>query len=264
MEETTPRGPDRVLLEIIALLAVLIAGAVLRYWLSTVLPFDAGELAVLLDGHMPGRHLRVPFIMFNGVGLFAGYLFVRRSTGPEGAMATLLLLQASLTFQEQALRIRPVVFVLLPAVVALTVWRLYRPATRLPPVGARICLVVAGVFAVRLLFLGVTLPARMADVRAETTADPADLLASLERCGGDGIVASAVDACDIAWPEQIGVAQQEAWLNHRSFLGPRSVTLPGAAPPDHVVLFDAAAASLFAVPPDDVDRARRRLAADAL
>ena len=149
MEETTPRGPDRVLLEIIALLAVLIAGAVLRYWLSTVLPFDAGELAVLLDGHMPGRHLRVPFIMFNGVGLFAGYLFVRRSTGPEGAMATLLLLQASLTFQEQALRIRPVVFVLLPAVVALTVWRLYRPATRLPPVGARICRVVAGVFAVR-------------------------------------------------------------------------------------------------------------------
>ncbi len=79
-------------IEIPALVAVLVGGAVLRYWLSTAIPFDASEFAALSEASVRDHGLRVPFIMFNGLSLFALYLLMRRAAGVQTAFALLLTL----------------------------------------------------------------------------------------------------------------------------------------------------------------------------
>lgn len=67
-------------------MAVLVAGAGLRYGLSTALPFDAAELDQLRDASVRGRQLRVPFIMINGASLFLLYLRIGpRARALDGA-----------------------------------------------------------------------------------------------------------------------------------------------------------------------------------
>ena len=78
---------DWIWLEVLALLSVLVAGAGLRYWLSTAIPLDASEFAALSRASVRDHGMRVPFIMCNGASLFALYLLVRRAAGIEAAFA---------------------------------------------------------------------------------------------------------------------------------------------------------------------------------
>ena len=68
-------------LEIPALFAVLMGGAVIRYWLSTVIPFDASEFEALTEAQVRSRSVRGIFVMVNGLALLALYLILRRSAG---------------------------------------------------------------------------------------------------------------------------------------------------------------------------------------
>jgi hypothetical protein len=74
---TVRESRNRLSVEIPALVAVLVGGAVLFYWLSTAIPFDASEFALLSEASVRDHGVRVPFIMFNGLSLFALYPDVR-------------------------------------------------------------------------------------------------------------------------------------------------------------------------------------------
>jgi hypothetical protein len=237
------------------LVSILVGGAGLRYWLSTALPFDASELASLAEATSPDRSLRVPFIMLNGASLFALYLLVRRSAGVSAALAILLLLQTSLGFQEQALRVRWLSAPLLVAMFVITYWRHMRPPTRAPAWAARAFAVLAALLVLRGVFLGVTLPARLERLRQENTADPHRLFASLERCGG-GVVTplERLRGCPLDWPARRSLEQQEALLDHlRSLDGDAASldapTLREGADPAGLAVFDPAAVTLLAVAP---------------
>ena len=242
-------------LEVLLLVSVLVGGAGLRYWLSTALPFDASELAALADATAPDRSLRVPFIMLNGASLFALYLLVRRSAGAPAALAVLLLLQTSLGFQEQALRIRWLAAPLLIAMFLVTTWRHTRPPGRAPAWAARGLAVLAGLLALRGLYVGATLPARLETLRRESAADPGLLFASVERCGGGVVTAlERLRGCPLAWPDGRSLDQQEALLEHLQRLGGDAAPLDGPAAlegvePSQVAVFDPAAVALLAVAP---------------
>jgi len=242
-----PAQRDWFWLEVLTLLAVLVSGAGLRYWLSTALPYDGWELSALADARVRDHSLRVPFIMINGASLMAFYLIVRRSAGVPAAFAALLLLQTSLLFQNQALRIRWVAAAILPAMVGLALWRFTRPHRRLPQRFSQALIALALLLALRGAYLGLTLPARVQAIKLETTANPAALFDSLRACGG-GVVTplEQLRGCSLAWPEQRSLAQQEALFEHASRLGSGVTTLADAEPvpeptgQERVAVFDVA------------------------
>jgi len=247
-------------LEILVLLGVLASGAAARYWLSTALPFSSEEMAALGEASVRNHSLRVPFMMLNGASLFAFYVFVRRSAGPETAFALLLLLQTSLTFQVHALRIRWASVGIMALVLAVTYWRLWRPATRAPRPLALGLAVLALLLAARGLYLGATLPQRLETIQQQTAADPERLRAALIACGGGTITALAkLEGCALDWPESRSLGQQEALLQHAQTLGeaarPMTSDWKGAGAAadrttserDRVAIFDEQAVALFVV-----------------
>ncbi len=258
----TPR--DHVWLELVTLVGILMAGAVFRFWLSTALPFDDAEMAALAEAMSPGHGLRVPFIMVNGVSLFAFYVIVRRSAGPPAALAALLALQTSVWFQTHALRIEWAAVGVLAGMLALAALRLTRPSTRLPARSSRVLLLVVALLLARGAWLGATLPDRLDDLRTEPAADPAPLFASLEACGGGAIMSlDVLHRCDVAWPETRSLVQQSALLDHRRLLGLQAVALDGRLPlPDAegawTVVYDEAGVGLLAVPDGPAVEAARR------
>jgi len=236
---------------VLALFVVLTSGAGLRYWLSTAIPFDASEFAALADAGTRNHTLRIPFIMFTGLGLLALYVLARRAAGVPAAFVVLLALQTSLTFQEYALRIRWSAFALPFALGALAYWRHTRPSWRPPPAAARGVLIVALLLGVRGLYLGVTLPERLDSIRRAAVADPDALLASVVACGGGSVTPlEQLRGCALAWPDRRSLAQQEALLEHSQHLAEAAVyfedsgTLPSPADP-HVAVFDPAAVAFF-------------------
>ena len=262
---------DGVPLELLALVAILVGGAVFRYWLSTVLPFDATEFDLLSEASHRGHAMRAPFVMLNGASLFSLYLLIRRSAGPEAALAGLLLLQSSVDFQEQALRIRWLTAPILVSMIALTYWRLMRPGRQAPRTIARGLLLLAALLGIRGLYLGATLPGRMDAIRTSVTADPETLFASVVACGGDIVTRlEKLTACELAWPEQRSLEQQEALLEHAQFLGSDTIYLGGNTPirPDgqqQLAVFDPAGVGFLAVPRGPlVEIALRRVRVDAL
>lgn len=261
------RGPrDASGYEIPALAAVLVGGAVLRFWLSTVVPFDAREFAMLSHAQVRTHGVRTMFIMVNGLSLLALYLFVRRSVGIAAAFAILLVLQASLTFQEAALRIRWASVPILVAGIALTWWRLTRPAGRLPRWLASGAAILAVLLATRELYLTVTLIPRLDAIRSETRADSEALHRSLIACGG-GLETRLEDlkGCELAWPTQRSLAQQEALLAHAQMLSggarivDRAASLPGTSEQPQVAIFDREGAALLLVEPGDSVRTAMRV-----
>lgn len=244
---------DWVGLEIPAVFAILVGGAVLRYWLSTVVPFDASELALLFEASMRDRGGRVPFIMFNGVALLMFYLVVRRSAGVAVAFALLLGLQTSISFQGMALRIRWSSAGILLFMLALAYWRHTRPARRAPSVVAVASSILAVLLGARGIYLGVTLPARLDVIRRETTGDVEALYASLVACGGGDVTRlETLRDCELSWPTQRSLDQQEALLRHAQALSSRASVFDGSGPVpqrehSHVGIFDRSAGAFFVV-----------------
>jgi hypothetical protein len=240
-------------LEIPALFAVLMGGAVIRYWLSTAIPFDEWEFEALTRAQVRSRSVRGIFVMVNGLSLLALYLILRRSAGIAVAFAALLCLQASLSFQEQALRIRPLGFVLLVALIALTWWRQTRPAWRPPRAVSIAATLLASVLAARELYIAVTLIQRIESIRETTEGDAATLLRSAVDCGGARVApVTTLRGCELAWPSVRSLAQQEAALQHVQMLGPDAVIFDGRAPlpgleGDRVAVFDEKAAAFLLV-----------------
>ncbi|MCK6538153.1 MAG: hypothetical protein L6Q84_34700 [Polyangiaceae bacterium] len=247
------------------LVATLVGGAVLRYWLSTVVPFDAGEVALLAEATDPERPLRVPFIMLNGVSLFVLYVVVRRSAGVSAAFAALLALQSSLSFQLEAMRVRwytPAVLITLFVVAYI---RLMRPGGQLPAKINRALIAGALVLGLGELYLLATLPRRMVEIRRESRADPATLVASFTPCATRGELPLArFTECPIAWPKTRSVEQQEALWEHQRRLGggATAVATAGDLPPvaaGRVVLLDQAGAGFLVVPEGPLLATARRM-----
>jgi len=249
----TRASRDWLWLEVLALLGVLVAGAGLRYWLSTAVPLDTSEFAALSRAAVRDHGMRVPFIMCNGVSLFALYLLVRRAAGIEAAFALLLLLQTSLAFQEHALRIRLWVAAFPPILAGLALWRYGRPPGHAPVFIARALLVVALLLGLRGLHVGLTLPGRMDAIRRAAAADPDALYESLVACGAGTIAPlGQLRGCRLAWPSHRSLEQQEALLRHAQRIGDDGVALDGSTPLPRtdealVAVFDRSAVALFAV-----------------
>jgi hypothetical protein len=263
----TTEGPRNASgLEIPALFAVLVGGAVLRYWLSTVVPFDAREFAMLSEAQVRTHGVRGIFIMINGMSLLALYLFVRRSLGIAAAFMILLLLQASLTFQVEALRIRWARVPILVAGIPLAWWRLTRPAGRLPGWLSTAAAVVAALLATRELYLMVTLIPRLDAIRSETRADSEALHRSLVACGG-GLETRLEDlrGCELAWPTSRSLAQQEALLAHAQMLGDQArmvaekADLTQMGEVQQVAIFDREGAAFLLVEPGETVRTAMRV-----
>ncbi|MBI3201946.1 MAG: hypothetical protein HYZ29_10415 [Myxococcales bacterium] len=249
------------------LVATLVGGAVLRYWLSTVVPFDAGEVALLAEATDPERPLRVPFIMLNGVSLFVLYVVVRRSAGVGAAFTAELALQSSLSFQLEAMRVRWFAPAVLIALFVAAYFRLMRPGKRLPARLDRGLLGCALVLSVGELYLLATLRTRMADIARETRADAAVLEASFTACGGRGeLPLDRFVACPVAWPKARSVEQQEALWEHQRRLGEDALAIagPGDVPPaanHRVTLFDRDGAGFVVVPEGPLAVTARRMLA---
>lgn len=260
------QGLDRFWLEAALLVATLVGGAVLRYWLSTAVPFDAGEVAILEDATDPERPMRVPFIMMNGVALFVLYIVVRRSAGVGAAFAAELALQGSLAFQLEALRVSWITPALLLVLILLAYLRLNRPAKRLPARVEKVLFGVALLLSLRQLQLLVTLPGRLAEIRQTSAADPNALAESLAACGGaDQLPIERFRECRIAWPATRSVVQQEALWEHQRRLGKdaRSVAAASATladlPASAVVLLDRRGAGFIVVPEGPLAVTARRV-----
>lgn len=265
---TERRPADWFWLEAGLLVATLVGGAVLRYWLSTVVPFDAGEIAILQDATDPERPMRVPFIMMNGVSLFVLYVVVRRSAGVGAAFAAELALQGSLAFQLEALRVRwatPVVLLLLFAVAYV---RLTRPARRLPARLDRLLLGLSLLLALREVQLLVTLPGRLSEIRQSTRAELSPLEDSLRACGHPSeLPLERLRGCAVAWPARRSVEQQETLWEHQRRLGKdaRSVAsaneVPREMPEPAVALLDRRGAGFIVVPEGPLAVTARRVVA---
>ena len=252
-------------LEVPLLFGVLVAGAFARYWLSTAVPFDAGELEALWRANVRTHAVRIPFMMFSGLGLFALYILVRRSAGVPAAFALIFLLQTSVAFQEQALRMRWSTVVAFVVIAVLTYLRFSWPAWR-PPRRVSLALVVLAVLlAGRGVWLLVTLSDRLDSIRGAVVADSASLHASLVACGGGVLTpAERLADCTIAWPSGRSLAQQEALLGHEQILSRHARLLDG---PDFVLddvatrvaVYDAKGAALFVVAEGEMVATARRV-----
>lgn len=240
-------------LEIPLLFGVLVAGAFVRYWLSTVVPFDAGELEILREASVRNHSVRTLFIMFSGLGLFLLYILARRSAGVPAAFALVFLLQTSVGFQEQALRIRGATVVVVIALVVVTYlrfsWPPWRPTRR---VGAAL-VVVTALLAARGAWILVTLPDRMDAIRRAASADGAAFHASLVVCGGGVLTPTARLAdCALSWPSARSLDQQTALLLHDQMLYGHATLYEGREPAirggsESVAVYDAAGVGLFVV-----------------
>jgi hypothetical protein len=240
-------------LEIPLLVGVLVGGAVLRYWLSTVVPFDAAEMEGLSEASVRSHAVRTPFIMFNGLSLFMFYIIARRSAGVPAAFALIFLLQTSIPFQQQALRIRwssVAVFVVLTAAAYVRMsWPAWRPSRRVD-IGL---MVIIAVFAARGVQLVVTLPGRLDSIRESTFADSSTFYDSLVECGGSRVTPLEVlTRCELDWPAGRSLQQQEALLVHSQNLSGHATLLDGPGPVpavdhSHVAVFDAEGVGLFVV-----------------
>lgn len=248
-----PSGPPAWLLrvEVPALATILVAGAVLRYWLSTVMPFDEVELDFLRGASVAEASGRTPFVMLNGVLLLLAYVWVRRSAGPEVAFAVLLVLQTSLVYQELALRIRVFVIPLLVVGAVLVYARLQHPPARPRPAIARAALVVAGLLCFRGLFVMASLPAMLIEIPRRSEADAEALYASVAACGG-GLVTPAerLRECTIDWPASRSLAQQEALFDHLA-RAPSATEVTALDAATGVLVFDPAAAALLSTIPEE-------------
>ncbi len=151
--------------EFVLLGIVLVLGAAYRYWLGTVLPYDAAELGVLGDAAAFNKGMRVTFVMVNGMSLFLLYVAVRRRMGVSWAFAVLLLLQTSPAFQDWALRIRFEAGAVLVLAIGLALLALFgpKPVPRRPRLGALLALVLTAKGA----WLGASLPGRMETARTD-------------------------------------------------------------------------------------------------
>ncbi len=249
------RPKDWFWLELFAVLASLVAGAALRYWLSTVVPFDAVEIVVLEDATDPESAMRVPFIMMNGISLLAVYVLARRSLGIGPALAIELALQASLTFQHEALRVRLWAPAILIALVVATYFRLGRPAWRVPDKWNIAGIVLAGLLGLKQLYHLASLPAQLPKVRAGASADIEPLRQALAGCGGSEEVAfDAFRSCSIPWPQSRSLEQQESLWEHQRRLGKDAIAvhtaaqIPQSLPGPHVALLDREGAGFIVVP----------------
>lgn len=265
----TERSRDWFWLEALLLVTVLVAGAVLRYWLSTVEPFDASEVAFLEDATDPERAMRVPFIMMNGVSLFLLYVVVRRGAGVGAAFAALLALQSSLAFQLEAARVRPWGPVCLVALFALAYFRLTRPPKRLPPKLELALGAAALLFFLAELRLVLTLPERLRETRQTKAADVVLLSRELASCGHPTELPLArLGTCPISWPRTRSLDQQEALWEHQRRLGgharaiddPRD--LPADASATAVALLDSRGAGFILVDEGPLARTARRVLLD--
>jgi len=257
---------DILWIEVSALVGTLVGGAVLRYWLSTVEPFDAAEVAILAQATDPERAMRVPFIMMNGVSLFALYVLVRRSAGVPAAFAATLLLQSSLAFQQEALRVRLAAPLLLFVLVGAAYLRFSRPPWRLPRKFGVALAALSAVLALREAQLLVTLPAYMKELRRSTAADLEPLRQSMRACGAElELPLERLSGCAIAWPRQRSVVQQEALWEHQRRLGKdalavdRAADIPSARAERHVALLDARGAGFIVVPVGPLEATARRV-----
>ncbi|MCP5042458.1 MAG: hypothetical protein GY944_15645 [bacterium] len=259
------RQHDTTLLEIPAVFAILVTGAVLRYWLSTAVPFDASEFEALFGAGVRGAGVRVPFIMFNGISLLMFYLIVRRSAGVAAAIALLLAVQTSLAFQEQALRLRWPSVAIMIGMLVLTYWRHTLPGWRAPRAAAVALSLLAAMLAMRVLYLGVTLPTRLEEIRRETTGDAAALYASLVACGGgESSSLETLRGCKLVWPTTRSLEQQEALLFHQQTLSTRTSAYYADGPlaeqdPTSVAVFDFDAAAFFIVADREMEAIARRV-----
>ncbi len=248
------------------MLATLVAGAALRYWLSTVVPFDAVEIAFLEDATDPESAMRVPFIMMNGVSLLAVYVLARRSLGIGPALAVELALQASLTFQYEALRVRlwaPAILILL---VVATYFRLGRPAWRVPAKWNIAGVVLAGLLGLKQLYHLASLPAQLPQVRASASADVEPLRQAIADCGGGEEVAfEKFHGCSLPWPQSRSLEQQETLWEHQRRLGKdaiavhRATQVPQELPGPHVALLDREGAGFIIVPVGPLRATARRV-----
>ncbi|MBK7580302.1 MAG: hypothetical protein IPI67_08875 [Myxococcales bacterium] len=250
------------------LVATLVGGAVLRYWLSTVVPFDAGEVVQLEEATDPERSLRVPFVMLNGATLFALYALVRRSAGVGAAFAVELALQSSMTFQYEAMRIRLLSPVVLLVTVGLVYVRMTRAPQRLPERVNQALLALALLLGLRELHLLATLRPTLAQIRASTQADVESLAASFAACGEPREQTRAsLHRCGVAWPKVRSLDQQEALWEHQRRLGSAAIGVSSreqlAALPegDGLALFDAEGAGFILVPPGPLAQTARRMLA---
>ncbi len=237
----------------------------LRYWLSTAVPFDSSELQMLSDAQARNRGVRVPFIMFNGISLLMFYLVVRRSLGVAAAFALLLLVQTNLAFQSLALRINWLSVGILVGMLALAYWRHTWPPFRVARNISIALWVLAGLLAVRGLYLGVTLPAQLVTIQRETAGDADAFYASLLACGGSDTTSLArLRSCRLAWPERRSLAQQEALLLHAQALRTRAYALDasGLASDDDTggrAVYDHAAVAFFIVTDDETETIAKRI-----
>ncbi len=237
-------------IELVVVGAVLIAGALVRYALSTVVPFGEGELAVLASATTVDRGVRMAFVMANGASLAGLYLIARRSAGVPAALAVLLLLQSSLAFQTAAMRISWLAPAILLGTVAATAFRFQFVPWR-PPRTVNIALAAgAALLGLRGLVMGASLPLTMGTAIESNHADVHAMFTSLEGCGG-GVTfpADRLEKCTIAWPPTRDLDQQEALHDHASRLRPAVQLLasPEAPVPPEATLavFDAAAAAIL-------------------
>jgi hypothetical protein len=258
-------GHDRAGLEVPAVFAILVGGAVLRYWLSTAIPFDSDELEMLFESQVRNRGVRVPFIMFNGISLLMFYLVVRRSLGIAAAFAALLLVQTNLAFQDMALRINWPSVGILVGMLALAYWRHTWPPFRLGGSASLALSILAALLAVRGLYLGVTLPAQLGTIERESAGDADALYASLLACGGGEITSlDRLRDCHLAWTDGRSLSQQEALLHHAQTLEPHTFAADAESLSnrDHTgdrAIFDHAAAAFFIVADDEAETIARRV-----
>ncbi len=265
--QVAPKKPrDWIWLEFFAVLATLVAGAVLRYWLSTVVPFDDIEVAVLEKATDPERAMRVPFIMINGVSLLALYVLLRRSAGVGPALAAQLALQASLSFQHEALRVRLWAPVVLLVLLTMTYFRLARPAGRAPRRLQHAGVLLAAALAIRLLSLLSGIPSQLRQIPIDTAADVNALRRAVQACGaGTELPLQQLRSCDIPWPTQRSLRQQEVLWEHQRRLGQDAVAvsaarhLPEQDSVAYVALIDAAGAGFILVPVGPLQPTARRV-----
>lgn len=256
---------DRTGLEIPAVFAILVGGAVLRYSLSTAVPFNASELEALFEARVRGGGVRVPFIMFNGISLLMFYLVVRRSLGVAAAFALLLLLQTSITFQSQALRFNWFSAVIMIGMLIFAYWRFTLPPWR-PPRNVSLALATLAVLlAARGLYLGATLPARLDTIRQETAGDANALYASLVACGGGDVTPlETLRDCQFVWPAGRSLEQQEALLLHAQTLSTGAFAFDECGSlaeydAKHRAVFDYDAAAFFIVADGEMEAIAKRV-----
>lgn len=234
--------------EFVALGVVLVLGAAYRYWLGTVLPYDATELRLLGDAAAFNKGMRVTFVMVNGMSLFLLYATVRRRMGTAWAFAVLLLLQTSPDFQDWALRIRFSAGFVLVVAIGLLVAASFQP--KAPSRRPRLGVGLAVLLALKGAWLATSLPGRMDAARSDA-ADVAALRASLEACGGTTLSIEAARGCAIAWPSTRSLEQQEEARRTRARVSNGAAIVDSsdalAAASASWVVLDPAGAGLLAV-----------------